>query len=669
MAKLYRKSVIDRLSSPEQLDRMIVIASPQLWLAALGAALIVVVALVWSIVGRLPSKVDANGIFVSDQGVTSVYADVTGTVDTVYVAEGDTVADGQLLLTVSGEDTQKQIDDLVDRIAKVEAVTLTSTDDEANSDTQQLLNLKTQYDTGSGSADQQAVTLAKYQSELNALKPKIQAAKSELDAARTAYYAAVGTTVSVDAELDYSNKQTIYNSKLNLYENAKTQKESARITYYNSLQAVGEALDRDSQTNTEQRDKINLYMQNSKDVNACKPDGLETLTQYAALSEAYQNYAAIAATEGAADTDIEAARSTYYSALQTVWDSLNQTYQTNTAARNRINECMQSIDDVNACKPRGLENIAQYATLEANYQSYANTTALEAEQKAEMDAAKTAYDAAADTYKNYTADKTNLSADQSTLSTAYQEKNTAYNTLLSQQQSLESQIVSLQAQLTTAGMSDATQATSTFEQFQTAKEATLSTLNDQLKTAQEQLQKNNVYATGSGKVTQLIAEAGSVVQQGSEIARIRPEEDSQDIVMCYVPVTSGKSIEPDMKVIVYPTTVNKQEYGHMEATVLSVDDYVTNSSDIQSQLGDESLVQAFTANGPVVGVTCQLRTDETTASGYYWSSKKGRSLTLTQGTMVTADIVTEEKAPITLLIPLLKEKLSVKPIESTGAAQ
>ena len=143
MANLYRKSVIDRLSSPEQLDRMIVIASPQLWLAALCAAVITVVALIWSIVGRLPSKVDANGIFVSDQGVTSVYADVSGTVDTLSVAEGDTVQAGQLILSVSSEDTQKQIDDLTQRIAKVEAVTLTSSGDEANADTQQLLNLKT----------------------------------------------------------------------------------------------------------------------------------------------------------------------------------------------------------------------------------------------------------------------------------------------------------------------------------------------------------------------------------------------------------------------------------------------------------------------------------------------------------------------------------------------
>ena len=589
MANLYRKSVIDRLSSPEQLDRMIVIASPQLWLAALGAALIVVAALVWSIVGRLPSKVDANGIFVSDQGVTSVYADVSGTVDTLSVAEGDSVQAGQLLLSVSSEDTQKQIDDLVQRIAKVESVTLTSTGDESNSDTQQLLNLKTQFTTGSISASQQAVTLAKYQAELNALTPQLEAAKSELDAARDAYYAAIGKTVDIDAELNYSSKQTAYNNKLSLYESAKSQKENARITYENNLKAAQEELNQDPETN--------------------------------------ESFLAILAS------------------------------------------CLQNIGDANACKPDGLESYAQYAALQASYQNYANTAELEAKQKSDLDSAKSDFDKAADEYKDYSEDKANLSADQSTLGNTYQEKSTAYNTLLNQQQSLQSQIISLQAQLTTAGMSDNTQSKSTQEQFETAKEATLSTLNEQLQTAQEQLQKTRVYASSSGKITQLLASEGSVVQQGSEIARIRPEEDSQDIIMCYVPVTSGKSIEPGMKVIVYPTTVNKQEYGHMEATVLSVDDYITNSSNIQSQLGDESLVQAFTANGPVVGVTCQLRTDETTASGYYWSSEKGRSLTLAQGTMVTADIVTEEKAPITLLIPLLKEKLSVKPMESTGAVQ
>ena len=97
----------------------------------------------------------------------------------------------------------------------------------------------------------------------------------------------------------------------------------------------------------------------------------------------------------------------------------------------------------------------------------------------------------------------------------------------------------------------------------------------------------------------------------------------------------------------------------MQAEVVTVDDYVTPASSIRAMLGDDTLAQAFAQNGPVVAVTCRLRTDETTASGYWWSSKKGADLIVPEGTMVTADIVTEEKAPITMLIPYIKEKLTM----------
>ena len=97
----------------------------------------------------------------------------------------------------------------------------------------------------------------------------------------------------------------------------------------------------------------------------------------------------------------------------------------------------------------------------------------------------------------------------------------------------------------------------------------------------------------------------------------------------------------------------------MKAEVVLVDDYVTPASSIRATLGDDMLVQAFTQNGPVVAVTCRLYTDETTASGYWWSNRKGADLIVPEGTMVTADIVTEKKSPITMLIPYIKEKLTM----------
>jgi hypothetical protein len=60
----------------------------------------------------------------------------------------------------------------------------------------------------------------------------------------------------------------------------------------------------------------------------------------------------------------------------------------------------------------------------------------------------------------------------------------------------------------------------------------------------------------------------------------------------------------------------------------------------------------------VVGVICKLRTDDSTASGFWWSNKKGGTLELAEGTIVMADIITEEKAPITMLVPYVKDKVN-----------
>ena len=91
MADLYRKSALEKLSSPEQLDREIVIVSPSFWLAVLGATLIIISALVWSIFGKLPLYVSANGIYMNRGGIHSVYSDQPGMVDEILVETGEEV--------------------------------------------------------------------------------------------------------------------------------------------------------------------------------------------------------------------------------------------------------------------------------------------------------------------------------------------------------------------------------------------------------------------------------------------------------------------------------------------------------------------------------------------------------------------------------------------------
>lgn len=176
----------------------------------------------------------------------------------------------------------------------------------------------------------------------------------------------------------------------------------------------------------------------------------------------------------------------------------------------------------------------------------------------------------------------------------------------------------------------------------------------------EESDKVEITAELAGTIQNFAPEYGAYVTIGQELGRIRYSFGDFDYrqVVLYVPVNEAAKVREGMEVMVYPSTVSKQEYGHMLAEVIAVDSYVTSTEDMTSVLGDTQLVSMFTADGPVAQVYCELRTDESTKSGYYWSTAKGADVELNEGTLLTADIVLEEKAPITILFPYLGKSTS-----------
>jgi HlyD family secretion protein len=52
-----------------------------------------------------------------------------------------------------------------------------------------------------------------------------------------------------------------------------------------------------------------------------------------------------------------------------------------------------------------------------------------------------------------------------------------------------------------------------------------------------------------------------------------------------------------------------------------------------------------------------LVVDDNTVSGYAWSSKKGATVNVQNGTLCSAAVVVEEQRPISMVIPLLKKKI------------
>jgi len=535
MADLFRKSSLEKLSSPEQLDKMIVITSPSFWLAMLGAAFIVATALVWSIFGRLPENVDTQGIYVNRAGIQSVYCEGSGTVAEIKVQDGDTVKKGDIIAVLDTSDIDEKIAEYEEKKAAVESVSEDGTTVSGEiSDNKDVLALYNDL--------YQSVEMLKYQTEqLDQKRATLAATEQKYLDIEAKYYESFNVGDSTEAQVDYSDKQSTYSSAVQFADQAKSS-----------------------------------YIQ---------------------------------------------ARSSYKQAE------------------------------------------AAYDAAEAAFEKGAITEEMLLEYEAAMDSARAAMDEAEELYDDYDEDRIDEEREYEQAKGLYIAKNEAVNKAQAQQSELGNRynVISQQYNSEKSAVENLEDNISqTKIQINVTKTYILSSLKSEYKDYLDQKEVSEIKAITDGRVSDLAVSAGSVIGQGTEIAKIQKGEDSDRVVVCYVPVSEGRKVKAGMKVLIYPSTVNKQEYGHMEATVVNVDDYITSTTDMQRQLGDSNLVESFMQNGPVVEVRCELKTDPNTVSGYYWSSNKGTSVNIDGGTMMEASIVISEKPPISLLIPFLKEKLTIK---------
>jgi len=99
---LFRKSALDKLASPERLDRMVTYADPKAWLALGVLAALLLLALSWSVLGRIPSRLHGQGVLLSQAGWREVSAPSTGRFEPLRaLGSGDAIQAGQALGRIS----------------------------------------------------------------------------------------------------------------------------------------------------------------------------------------------------------------------------------------------------------------------------------------------------------------------------------------------------------------------------------------------------------------------------------------------------------------------------------------------------------------------------------------------------------------------------------------
>jgi HlyD family secretion protein len=157
----------------------------------------------------------------------------------------------------------------------------------------------------------------------------------------------------------------------------------------------------------------------------------------------------------------------------------------------------------------------------------------------------------------------------------------------------------------------------------------------------------------AGRVTEIKVSPGAVLATGAPVASIESAENRLQAVV-YLPAESGKLVKPGMRARVAPANVKREEFGAVVGRVVSVSPFPATPEGLAAVLHNADLATRFSRAGQLYGAVIQFDADPASPSGYRWSSGRGPDLRLTAGTLAHAEIVTRERRPIELLIPLAR---------------
>jgi NHLM bacteriocin system secretion protein len=166
----------------------------------------------------------------------------------------------------------------------------------------------------------------------------------------------------------------------------------------------------------------------------------------------------------------------------------------------------------------------------------------------------------------------------------------------------------------------------------------------------------NVVAPRPGKALQVLRGAGDVVRRGGSVAVISDVGDGSLRCYAFFPLADGKRIAGAMPARVEPSVADRERFGVIAATVRDVEPMVGTRESLSRIINSPEVAQDIERRyGGIVSAVLDLAVDQSTPTGLRWSGGAGYPKPLVPGTICDVDVVTEEVAPIRLLLPWIKQ--------------
>lgn len=123
--QIFRKKALDNISSPHQLDALLQVTSPRIWLLLVSLAALFVTAIAWSVFGRIPIQISSQVVLVNEDGLFTVSSTASGQLVELGGRVGDAVEHDAALFAIKAADgslvsiSAPQAGTIIERLAGV----------------------------------------------------------------------------------------------------------------------------------------------------------------------------------------------------------------------------------------------------------------------------------------------------------------------------------------------------------------------------------------------------------------------------------------------------------------------------------------------------------------------------------------------------------------------
>jgi biotin carboxyl carrier protein len=109
---IFRKVALERLSSPDRLDRLIRITGVRSWLMLAAIVVILAFVLIWAVFGEIPVTVRGQGILLKPGGIIQIQHGSPGIVIALNAKPGDQVKSGDVIARLNQDELADSIKEL-----------------------------------------------------------------------------------------------------------------------------------------------------------------------------------------------------------------------------------------------------------------------------------------------------------------------------------------------------------------------------------------------------------------------------------------------------------------------------------------------------------------------------------------------------------------------------